>query len=119
MSRQNGEIVRDNNAIEWLLKEDVVPAVKKAAQEVKKLPGVVRVGYFGSFVRNDQVPGSDIDILIELKQDDRRWIDRMDDFRDYFKEVPCPVEIFAFTTRELADKDNKFYQEILRELVEV
>jgi predicted nucleotidyltransferase len=79
----------------------------------------VRVGYFGSFVLNNQVPGSDIDILIELEKDDRRWIDRMDDFIDYFKDVPCPVEIFAFTTKELSNKDNKFYQEILGELVEL
>jgi predicted nucleotidyltransferase len=111
--------MRDESIIEWLLQEDVIPIVKKAAQEVKKLPGVVRVGYFGSFVRNDQVPGSDIDILIELEKDDRRWIDRMEDFIDYFKEVPCPVEIFAFTTKELSNKDNRFYQEILAELVEV
>jgi predicted nucleotidyltransferase len=105
--------------IEWLLQENIIPKVKKAAQEVKKLPGVVRVGYFGSFVRNDQVPGSDIDILIELEHDDRRWIDRMGDFQDYFREVPCPVEIFAFTTKELSNKDNKFYQGILDELVEL
>lgn len=105
--------------IEYLLKEDVIPIVKEAAGMIKKLPGVLRVGYFGSFARNDQVPGSDIDILIELERDDRRWIDRASDFIDYFRDVPCDVEIFAFTSAELANKDNKLYQEILGELVEL
>ena len=105
--------------IEWLRLEDVLPAVRKAAETVRKLPGVVRVGYFGSFARNDQVPGSDIDILIELEADNRRWIDRTLDFIDYFMEIPCPVELFPFTTAELSNKDNKFYQQILEELVEL
>ncbi len=111
--------MRDESVIEWLLQEDVIPLVKKAAEKIKKLPGVIRIGYFGSFARNDQVPGSDIDIFIELEKDDRRWIDRADDFRDYFTSFPCDVEIFAFTKKEMANKDNKLYQEILRELVEL
>lgn len=111
--------MRDETVIEWLLQEDVIPIVKEAAEKIKKLPGVIRIGYFGSFARNDQVPGSDIDIFIELENDERRWIDRADDFRDYFTGVHCDVEIFAFTKREMSNKDNKLYQEILRELVEL
>ena len=111
--------MKDNNVIEWLLQKDIIPIVEKAAEKIKKLPGVLRIGYFGSFARNDQVPGSDIDIFIELEKDERRWIDRMGDFISYFKDVPCPVEIFAFTTKELENKDNKLYQEILGELVEL
>lgn len=109
----------NDEVIEWLLQEDVIPTVKEAAVKVKKLPGVLRIGYFGSFARNDQVPGSDIDIFIELEKDDRRWIDRIDDFIDYFRDVPCPVEIFAFTKKEMENKDNKLYQEILSELREL
>ena len=109
----------DENIIEWLLQEDVIPIVKVAAEKIKKLHGVVRIGYFGSFAHNDQVPGSDIDIFIELEKDERRWIDRMDDFIDYFKDVPCQVEIFAFTTIEMSNKDNKLYSEILEELIEL
>ena len=105
--------------IEWLRLEDVLPAVRKAADEVKKLPGVRRVGYFGSFAHNDQVPGSDIDILIELEEDERRWIDRTDDFIHFFTDIPCPVELFPFTIDELSNRDNKFYQQILEELVEL
>ena len=105
--------------IEYLLKNDVIPIIKRAAEKIKKLPGVLRVGYFGSFARNDQVPGSDIDIFIELENDERRWFDRATDFIDFFKGLPCDVEIFAFTRKELADKDNKFYQEILQELIEL
>ena len=112
-------MMQNHDEIEWLLQEDVIPIVKKAAKKIKKLPGVIRIGYFGSFARNDQVPGSDIDIFIELEQDERRWIDRAADFIDYFTRVPCAVEIFAFTKKEMSNKDNHLYQEILRELVEL
>ncbi len=105
--------------IEYLRKEDVIPIVKDAAEKIKKLPNVLRIGYFGSFVRNDQIPGSDIDIFIELADDDRRWFDRAGDFIEYFDKVPCVVEIFAFTRQEMSNKDNKFYQEVLQELVEL
>ncbi len=111
--------MKDNNVIEWLLQEDVIPIVKKAAEKIKKLPGVLRIGYFGSFSRNDQAPGSDIDIFIELEKDDRRWIDRAADFIDYFRDVPCGVDIFAFTKEEMSDKDNKLFQEIRQEVVEL
>ena len=111
--------MKDEVVIEWLLQEDVIPVVKKAAEKIKKLPGVIRAGYFGSFARNDQVPGSDIDIFIELEKDDRRWIDRVEDFIDYFSDVPCPVEIFAFTSKEMSNKDNRLYTEILEELIEL
>lgn len=112
--------MKENETIvEFLRLDDVLPALKEAAEQVKKLPGVRRVGYFGSFARNDQVPGSDIDILIELEKDDRHWSDRIPDFLSYFGGVGCPVEVFPFTSEELSRKDNQFYQQILEELIDI
>jgi hypothetical protein len=46
------------------------------------------------------VPGSDADILIILKSDDRPFMDRFADWPDKFS-LDFPVEIFPFTENEL------------------
>lgn len=110
---------KSQTIVEFLRREDVMPALREASERVKRLDRVLRVGYFGSFARNDQLPGSDIDILIELEDDNRRWVDRIPEFLLYFRKVPCPVEVFPFTSEELNRKNNPFIEEIMKELVEL
>jgi predicted nucleotidyltransferase len=47
---------------------DKISAFERILKERKKLVfyGVKNVGLFGSFVRGDQKPGSDIDVLVEF-----------------------------------------------------
>lgn len=47
-------------------KEDISAVLQTHHSELRQL-GVCRYGLFGSFVRNEQRPDSDIDILIEFE----------------------------------------------------
>jgi uncharacterized protein len=48
-------------------KEDVL-SLLDGHRETLKLFGVVRVGLFGSFVRNEAKLDSDVDLIVELKE---------------------------------------------------
>ncbi|MFH1942031.1 MAG: nucleotidyltransferase domain-containing protein [bacterium] len=102
--------------IEYLNKKDVLPSLRKAARTLKKNPNVISVKLFGSLVRGDYVPGSDADILIVLKHDERRMIDRIPEYLDFFDDVTFPVELFPYSEAELTrmeERGNPFIKEIL------
>lgn len=47
-------------------KEHLLSLIREKESDIK-LFGVRRLGIFGSFVRNQQEPGSDVDILVEFE----------------------------------------------------
>lgn len=79
-------------------------------------PRVAAVVLFGSFARGDAVPGSDVDLLIVLGADERRFLDRIPDFMpDAF---PVGVDVLPWTLAELKDRvaeGDRFAMTILRE----
>jgi len=75
---------------------------------------------FGSIARGDHVPGSDADILIILKRDERRFIDRISYYMKYFLNISIPVEVFPYTEREIKkmqQEGNHFISTILKEKI--
>jgi predicted nucleotidyltransferase len=51
-----------------------VAEVREIALPILRQHGVTRAGVFGSCARGDMVAGSDIDILVEIRQDIAYWI---------------------------------------------
>ncbi len=49
-------------------KEDILLAIKRNQNKIESF-GVKRLGLFGSYVRNEHNPQSDIDILVEFVHD--------------------------------------------------
>lgn len=101
-------------------RQRVVEAARQWAQGlVRDRPEVVRVGYFGSYARDDYVPGSDLDVLIELSGSDQNdWRDRVAEYRPSGLRVP--VDVFAYTTAELDDMRRTrpdFLKTIMAEIV--
>ena len=47
-------------------KQDVVDRISSAGEDIRTY-GVKKLGLFGSFVRGDQKPGSDVDLLVEFE----------------------------------------------------
>lgn len=65
-------------------------------------PNVVAVYLFGSFVRGDAVPGSDVDLLVVLARDPRPPRDRVPDYLpDGF---PVGVDVVPWTLAELRER---------------
>lgn len=90
-------------------RNDVITAAREWAERLQaSYPEVVRVGYFGSYARDEQVPGSDVDVLIEItklpaatEKSPPRALERIRPYRppDSF---PVGMDIFVYTSDELA-----------------
>ncbi len=79
-------------------------------------PRVAAVVLFGSFARGDAVPGSDVDLLIVLAADERRFMDRIPDFLP--DSFPIGVDVLPWTLAELEDRvaeGDRFAMTILRD----
>ena len=50
-------------------KRDIVSAIQENRDKIKAL-GVRKLGLFGSFVRDEQRPDSDVDVLVEFQPED-------------------------------------------------
>jgi predicted nucleotidyltransferase len=56
------------------------------------------IGLFGSLVQGNWGPGSDLDIIIVLKDSSLPFIERGRDFD--FSEMPVPVDLLVYTEKE-------------------
>ena len=85
----------------FLLDRDYITLqLDKAVGSLKNDPNVEKVVLFGSFAEGRAVPGSDLDILLVLKRDSRRFVDRIQDYLDRFEDVGVAVDVFPYTTDE-------------------
>ncbi len=85
----------------WLEQERLIAEICTLAREIgEEDENIIKIILFGSLAEGRGVPGSDADILIILKRDDRPFMDRFADWPDKFL-LDFPVEIFPFTENEL------------------
>lgn len=88
--------------------------IKVALEKIKEDKNVYKIIIFGSFIRDDFKPFSDIDLIIVLKDSKEKFLKRGDHFIDYFREIPLDVNLIVYTKKEyekmLKDK-NKFILE--------
>jgi len=96
----------------------LIEALKKISAGIKKdHPEVKEIILFGSFSKDEYTPESDIDIAIILEYSDRSFIERGDEFIEYFASLPFDVNLVVYTSREIEKmiKDNNsFIMEILK-----
>jgi uncharacterized protein len=85
----------------FLDKEGILARLSDCSRALRANPNVLEVRLFGSLVRGDCTPGSDADVLIILKNDVRRMIDRIPEYLDSFRNVPVPVDVFPYTENEV------------------
>jgi predicted nucleotidyltransferase len=91
-------------------------AVRRWAWENAHSNGdVLKIGYFGSYARGDWGVGSDLDIIIVLKQSDQP-AERRGAKWDA-TELPVPADLMIFTERELAGLGGKLGRVLQEETV--
>jgi hypothetical protein len=86
----------------------VVDAARAWARSLRAAhPEILRIGYFGSYARGDYVPGSDLDVLVEVSglgkgqpQHAHSAVER--GLAYYPATFPVGLDVFVYTAAELA-----------------
>jgi len=100
-------------------KDKVLHQLKDYAKSLKRTrPEVERVGYFGSYANDTYGPASDVDLLIILRQSDKRFLDRIPDFLPDNLSICC--DVFPYTSKEIErmkQDGNPWIRHVLSEVV--
>ena len=88
--------------VTYFEKERVWTAVRELASELSdKHPEITKIAVFGSLVRDEAAPGSDVDVLLVLDHSDAPFTARPGLYRP--AKFPVGLDIFAYTAREAAE----------------
>jgi hypothetical protein len=60
--------------------------LKQHEKEIKNRFGVDRIGIFGSFIRGEEKPGSDVDVLVEFRKGEKTF-DHYMDLKFYLEDL--------------------------------
>lgn len=90
----------DSVRIFWYNREEVRRALEQALKALALAhPEIEEAVLFGSFVRGDAVPGSDVDMLLVLRDSEKDFLARIPDYLP--SHVPGGVDVFPYTREEL------------------
>lgn len=85
---------------------------------MKANPNVIEVRLFGSLARSTHAPGSDADIYVLLREDPRRFVDRIPEFMEAFSGVGVSVEVLPYTVEEsIRMRTSGFMRSITKDCV--
>ena len=103
--------------VRFLNRNEILPRLVTVAQQLlESRAEVIEVSLFGSLARGNYASGSDADIYILLRKDERKITDRIPEFLDYFSKVGVSIEVFPYTLEETEKmSEGGFIKTIKRE----
>ena len=108
----------NSSVLKWPDLRTVDRAVRQWAGEAgHKRPGVLRIGYFGSYARRNSGVGSDLDLLIIVENSERTFERRGSEWD--VEKLPVPSDVLVYTRDEWESliKQGHFYSRIMNEIV--
>lgn len=94
-----------------------VARLRAAAEALRARDGnVAAVVLFGSLAHGTATPASDADLLVLLRRDERRVLDRVPEYSRPFEGLGTSTQVFPWTEAELAQRladNDPFAREIL------
>lgn len=85
----------------WLEQEKLIKEIHRIASRVgQRNKNVSKIILFGSLAERRGVPGSDADILIILRKDDKPFMDRIPEWSEKIN-LAFPIEVFPYTEKEI------------------
>ncbi len=90
-----------SSVVRWPDRATVEAAARAfAGAEAERRPGLLRLGYFGSYARGDAGVGSDLDLVAVVESSDLPFERRAADWD--LTRLPVPAEILVYTAGEWA-----------------
>jgi uncharacterized protein len=88
-----------SSVLKWPDSHSVQAALEKwAADVIRSRPDVVRAGYFGSYARGDWGVGSDLDLIVVVRESAQAFATRVLEFDT--GALPVPVDMLVYTEDE-------------------
>lgn len=100
----------------WPDADAVHQAIQRWAERIgENRKDVQRIGYFGSYARGDWGVGSDLDLIVIVRESDQPF-ERRGPAWDV-TELPVPTDVLVYTEQEWRSlpRQGRFYQTIMRE----
>lgn len=95
-----------SSVLKWPDRREVETALRAwAALEAPRHPGLVRLGWFGSYARGDAGVGSDLDLLAVVETSGERFERRA--LAWDLSPLPVPAEILVYTRTEWEELQRK------------
>ena len=108
-----------SSVFRWPDAREVDRAVRRWAGEVvRRRPDILRIGYIGSYARGDWGVGSDLDLIIILKQCGRPFWKRAAEWD--VTSLPVPADVLVYTEEEweaMAGEGRRFHRTAEEEAV--
>ena len=101
--------------ITYFDKQAVEKALRKYLSELdQKYPEIEKVILFGSFLQERSVPGSDLDLLLVLRESSLPFLERIPHYMP--SSFPVGVDVFPYTQEEITrmtKEGNQFLKQAL------
>ena len=107
-----------SSVLKWPDKQAVDQAVRAWAQLLaSEHPEIIGIAYFGSYARGDWGVGSDLDVVVIIRNSNRPFEERS---REYdAQKLPVPTDLVVYTLEEWRnlDQEQPFYRRLRKEAV--
>ena len=109
----------NSSILKWPEKQEVHETARDWAEELgTKDSSILAIGYFGSYARGDWGVGSDLDIIVILKNADKTFAQKPLEWD--LTRLPVPAEALVYTQAEwesLMEEKRRFAQSLAGETV--
>jgi hypothetical protein len=107
------------SVLRWPDRDEVTAAAAALADRLAAAhPGLLRLGYFGSYATGDWGVGSDLDLVAVVATSERPFIERGRQWD--VTDLPVPAEILVYTEaewREIVNRGDRFATVMSTEVV--
>lgn len=109
----------NSSVLKWPDANEVIEALIRLVEKaVRSRNDIINIGYFGSYARGDWGVGSDLDLIIVIKNSTLAFHERPIEWDTM--EIPVPVDLLVYTEDEfknLKSQNRRFFETLEQEAI--